>query len=208
MINKKIGIDLDGVLADFSNGFSNLIRKYYGIAENPIVKSGSEMITHWDWYHWYPNFTKDKSSFLWNLIGREESNFWYNLPTTDEAKDLNLQDLSRKNYLFFITNRPENKVVSGDDFISVQSESSNWIYRHIRLYSSPNVIVAADKGPIIKALDLDYYIDDKYENCKDAYNYSPKTKVYMPKMGHNQREDLEGITVIDSILDFPPFKEQ
>lgn len=212
MINKRIGIDVDGVLSDWCLAFSMLIRKYYGIANGyPIVSTYDERITDWHWTEWYPGLTHEMNEHLWNnIIGKEEYDFWANIPILEEAKSVDCVRLTEKNHVYFITNRPDNKYdeLTGMHpryFFSIQEDTKGWLQDYLGIDAS--VIVTDDKGSVVKALKLDYFIDDKYKNCKEVYNHSPETSIYMPKRAYNKGNDNKGIHVIDSILEFPPFKQ-
>lgn len=81
---KKIGVDIDGVLAEFPKKFAEVINRLYGcnICEPP---------TSWDFANW--NLTKAQLSGAWAAIS-QTSNFWETLSLMD---DVDLRDLYRLN---------------------------------------------------------------------------------------------------------------
>lgn len=165
----KIGIDMDGVLCDFTNAARLLMVCLFG---KP---------------------TPDKIQTSWNfeslgLTPHEEKRLWKHIDLTpnwweDSIKRLpstNLLELADKNHdLFFITNR---KPSTGH---SIVHQTKLWLVMNTGLFI-PTVIVTKQKGRLAETLGLNYFIDDKPENCQDVYSNSPNTKVYIQDATYNQ----------------------
>jgi hypothetical protein len=53
----------------------------------------------------------------------------------------------------------------------------------------PAVFVSNEKGPMAQALQYDYFIDDKPENCIDVKKALPNCKVFLVSLPHNSKFD-------------------
>jgi uncharacterized HAD superfamily protein len=62
---------------------------------------------------------------------------------------------------------------------------------------SVTVLISSEKGLCARALNLDYYIDDKWENCVDV-GMESNTKVYLLDRPWNQSE----YNVIGGFVDY------
>jgi hypothetical protein len=151
----NIGIDLDGVLANFSLQYSKMAAVLYGYDIMPIIKSNQE-IKNWNWSEWYP-ITREQETVLWYEIKNTE-NFWTRLPVIDNENTKNLVNLinsytvsskSRLN-VYFITSRIE---TAG---MSAKNQSEAWL-SNIGI-KSPIVLVSENKGDLAKILKLDFLI--------------------------------------------------
>ena len=180
----EIGIDLDGVVANFAKAFSIYANKFYGC---PIINHEKEILL-WDWEKWYP-ISKEQVRVVWKLIC-ETDNFWKKLEVLDRSdfdymRD-SLQSLKRAN-IYFITTRVESK---GE---SVKKQSEEWL--RMNGWTNPTVIVCKEKGKMAALLDLDFFIDDKTENIVDVKLAVPDCLVYARDVPHNHNcEEILGET--------------
>jgi 5'(3')-deoxyribonucleotidase len=146
----KIGIDIDMVLADYVKGYNALAKAELGI-DLP------DPATTWEWDR-DNGVTKEQANKLWAYI--KTSMFWGSLlpmPGALEAlESLNALTLQGHD-VYFITSRPGHLA----KFLSEM-----WLKFHGM--DTPTVIIAHEKGPIAKGLDLDVFVDDKPENNKDV----------------------------------------
>lgn len=199
MSNFRLGVDLDGVLADFTTSYNNMLRRVSG-KNDAGLKPGEEP-TCWFWATEY-GFTKDEDAAAWAEIKRDPF-FWYKLGRYLDAREavavLN-QMFAAGHEVYFITNRPG---------IHPQMQSIMWLVE--TGMQLPQVCCQSgkhpDKGPLIKGLQLTHFIDDKPENCFDAKEHSPETEVFMLRKpyqsaAHIQRAEALGIHIIPSIRDF------
>ena len=83
--------------------------------------------------------------------------------------------------VYFITNRRQ-----GAGF-PIEQQTQMWLSDLGIQF--PTVIVTKDKGPIVAALELDVFVDDKYANMVSIEKHSPKTKLFF--MTQPQNEELE-----------------
>src|ERR1700722_5046616 len=173
----NIGIDVDDVLTDALSGVMEV---------NP----------KWDGTRWDGGLTEEEVIAHWAKVG-EVGNFWGNLkplPTFDLETEELLYQAHFYHDLYFITNR---FVTPGS---SPLKQTKYWLMTHTCIKAA-NVIIAKNKGPVAKLLQLDYFFDDRPQNCQDVFNASDgKTKVYLCNAKHNQ--DSKYILRLDSLKEF------
>lgn len=84
-----IAVDMDGIVTDFSYGFSKVVRDLTG-GRAPLVYNYDEIRT-WRWEPWYwpEGFTNELNEEAWARVGRDGS-FWKNLKALypDDLEDL------------------------------------------------------------------------------------------------------------------------
>ena len=164
----RIGIDLDGVLADFTTSFFEISRHLFGKPEVGVLPH--------DWYM-TGLLTKEECSKTWEAV-RNTRNFWLNLGREKGVTSQNLRNMAKTNDLVFITARAHTKGYS------VQQQSAAWLALEFGL-KWPTVIEEDHKGPLASALHLDYFVDDRPENCLEILKAVPTCKVYLKNLPHN-----------------------
>lgn len=145
----RIGIDVDGVLAEFTKSFNSLVRAAFSVElPDPALT--------WD-YH-LEHLTRPQVSEAWELI---KSTPFYGtmLPMTGALDNIErLNALSKQgNDVYFITSRPG---------YLAKFWTELWLKNH-GMYL-PTVLVTTDKGSTAKGLKLDVFVDDKPENNMDV----------------------------------------
>ena len=170
----KIGLDLDGVLADFNHAFINRV----------IDATGKDLFgkdfvpTEWN-YPEAQGYSREEVSRTWDIIKGDRS-FWYSLnPYYNEN---HLQVLDRLNFrqahgddVYFITSRVGYKV---------KKQSEDWLDGHG--FQHPTVLISSEKGLCAVALKLDHYIDDRVENVMDVVVRAPQCQTYICDRPWNQ----------------------
>lgn len=182
----KRGYDLDGVLCDFNRGFCQLIREQTG---RSLPTPSDSWPTTWNYHREY-GVTFEEEAILWETIKRDD--FWFRLyPLEEAASALATIDKQRMNgdQVYFITSRPGKMAKLYTEW---------WLRNHG--IGQPTVIIAYEKGPLAKALDLDMFVDDKFENCRDVARDCPTCTVYLVDRAYNRDYTLPaGVTRVASI---------
>lgn len=151
----RIGIDLDGVVCAFTTAACNFFNEKYGLNVKPTAQ------TSWDFSSL--GVTEAQDDALWAHI-HSTPNWWLTLPR--ETGTYRLKEVTNNHEVFFITNRKEESVG-----MSIREQSAFWLFREHGIVF-PTVIITKHKGPVAKALDLDYFIDDKDSNLDSILEHS------------------------------------
>jgi uncharacterized HAD superfamily protein len=184
-IPQRIGVDIDGVLSNFVSPFCELIQQMFGheVSTEP---------THWNWYRDY-GVTDVEDKQLWQWI-THNPDWWGGIPALPYAR-MGIAHLRESGCeIYFITNRPG---------FGAKTVTENWLRHHG--FPDPTVLVASDKAPIIRALKIDAFIDDKPETCVDVANKT-SARVFMPDRSYNQNQDgwpesMGAITRVAELVD-------
>lgn len=167
----KIGVDIDGVLVDFSSAFLKE-------AELVLGRKIEGVQNRWNFEECL-NITPEEVSKVWRQIKNTDD--WFLLVPKPFPGVVNyLQDLTAKHEVYFITSRSKTSGYSPQE----QSE----LYLQSLGVPIPTVIANKNKGLVAAALELDYFIDDYVENVKLVMEKSPKTKVYIRDASYNKHE--------------------
>ena len=198
----RIGFDIDGVLANFTDAYAELLTKETGI-EFPLFSKEWPTVWYWDRA---AGITKDVEKKVWGKI--TTSDFWGQLHAMDGALDV-LSTLSDRklagDLVYFITSRP------GRD---AKSLTEYWLRMHG--FDNPTVLIVDSdeaKGLLAKGLKLDVFVDDKPENCEHvvkatkilheeegiplSYAEYP-TRVFLVDAAYNRSFEMPGVTRVDS----------
>lgn len=159
----RIGFDLDGVLANFEAAYAPLLSRVTG----KNVPSSKPNI--WDWDKLYA--TKEQLSVVWNEI-KTNPTFWTTLEPTEFCAD-SLDYLNKcraeGDDVYFITTRP-----------GLNSAYQSRVWLEAQGFVDADVYIAGnatEKSQIAQQLGLDFFIDDKPENCEAVSEVVPYTVV-------------------------------
>lgn len=157
-MEKVIGVDVDGVLADFNQSYRNML----------IATSGKDLFKGetdppcWNYAPAY-GYTQEEDTAAWSNITKSYC-FWRNLSALKHAGDFlwalaasHLVPVPDKSRVYFITSRPG---------LDVKGQTERWL--HALGVPNPTVLIVGnhfDKGPVASALSLTHFVDDKPENC-------------------------------------------
>lgn len=155
----KIGLDIDGVLCNFIEGF-------YKHFNEPFV-----VPTQWDVDFVYDN---------WSKVVDDEA-FWMSLEPLIEPKEINFD------IYCYVTARPIPTCITylwliKNGFPKAPVFSTG-------LYSDKHCKIAT-----IKRLELDYFVDDKWQNFLDINN-NTKTTCFLQSHTHNIQEEDGGFRI-------------
>lgn len=209
----RIGFDVDGILAEFEQGYAELIMKVTGKdlfgEPKPWWPHGDPPVWYWTQHFGY---TQSEDNACWTVI-KNDKYFWEGLPSLPGVGAfLRCKALySGEHEIYFVTNRLG---------IDPKGQTERWLQRALML-NNPTVLVSEEKGAACKALHLDCYIDDKKENVIDAFvngrwvekGGAKQTRVYRLKRAYNADTPfmvdagLEGLVgpshiAVDSVAEF------
>lgn len=150
-----LGIDIDGVLADFNTRF---IRRIVSVTKKDLFPPRPFPIPCWD-YPQHFGYTQAETSAVWEDIKRDP-HFWQELPAypgTDEVLDKLYLRQAGGDEIYFVTSRVG---------VLCKRQTETWLSNH--WFDTPTVLISSQKGAIARALGINAYIDDKYENVIDV----------------------------------------
>lgn len=168
----RIGIDVDGVLANFVEAYERLVIEESGVdlfGENkwPVVPCT------WNWPEHY-GYSKDLMDFVngpvWRRI-KTSPNFWRLLRPLIGAEELTI---SSEHDVYFITDRAG---------VQVKRQTEAWLREHF--WGNSTVLISKFKGEAAKALSLDLYVDDRWDNIRSVELISPATKAVLLDRPYN-----------------------
>ena len=164
-----LGIDIDGVLADFNFAFINLIVTLTG---QDLFPDRPFDIPMWDYPQHY-GYTNEQMVAAWSDIERS-AYFWEQLKPYSGIK--NTIELANVLPTYFVTSR------MGYD---VKGQTERWLRN--RGVEHPTVLISSHKGLCCKALKISHYVDDRTENCESVVTDSPLTECSMVPQPWNKQ---------------------
>jgi uncharacterized HAD superfamily protein len=167
----NVGVDIDGVLADFALAARTLCKQLFnGKPADDVIQTG--------WGLTSLGLTQEEENKMWRTIDTI-SNWWLNhkvMPDTDLLPALN-----EKHRVIFITNRKD-----GTGW-PIEDQSKHWIKRNFGIYNA-TIIISDNKGPVAKGLNLHYFIDDRPKNVEEVCAGSA-ARVFIQDASYNQNKD-------------------
>ena len=175
-MNKNIGMDIDGILANFHFGFSKVANRLFG---SPIIEDIND-VKAYRWEDWGYPLDKKQHNKVWREIDENVNGFWFSLtPLVDNYIFSKLKAMESDGYnFFFITSR---KNTAGHTALD---QTKAWIERYTALKSF-SVIPSHRKGGILDRAEIDYFIDDLPENIIEASIEAPKCKSFLLIRNYN-----------------------
>lgn len=183
----RIGVDVDGVLADFNASYIDLTIATTG---RDLFPPRPFVIPTW-YYPQHFGYTDVEDSKVWGII-KQDPTFWSSLPAYPSTVSALVRLNANQHDIYFITNRPGKTAKQQTEW---WLEMQGWPWG-----GGPTVIVSADKGAIAMGLELDVYVDDKLENANSVA--ATPTKSYLLNQGWNQDAPLPNVTRVTSVSDF------
>ena len=182
----RVGIDLDGVVANFKSAFETAASE----AGVPLPAGDAERASV------DPLSSRDVKR-IWDFVKRTP-NWWVRLAPYEPAQIIRLYEMSRRLRweVVFMTRRPS---TSGDP---VQFQSQWWLEQQGFFY--PAVLtVPGSRGELANALRLDVIVDDQIHNCVDVISASTAKAVLLHREARDPAVDAHavsrGIGVVDSL---------
>jgi hypothetical protein len=178
----RLGIDVDGVVADFRSAFRALAERELGLATGDVETE----------------LSKPDVDRLWRAVA-STTNWWLDVPAyePDQIERLYAQVRRARWEVFFMTSRPPS---AGD---SVQLQTQVWLERHG--YYLPSVLTtpAGARGELARSLRLDLALDDRLVNCLEIISASNSKAVMVLRAPAEPRArgaaEARGIGVVSSL---------
>jgi hypothetical protein len=184
----RLGIDIDGVLADFRNAFRDTARE---CLRRDVISDAltDNSLSHID---------IDK---VWNHIARRP-NWWMTLRAYEPGEIAKLYALTRSHKweVCFLTKRPAS---AGD---SVQFQTQWWLEQQ-GFYLPAVITVPGSRGDLANALRLDLAIDDQFVNCAEIIGAGPTKALLMLRDANaamHQHAIDRGVGVVSSLAETLP----
>jgi hypothetical protein len=154
----RLGIDVDGVVADFRSAFRALAERELGSGAPPKEAE----------------LAKPQIDRLWRTVAATP-NWWLDLPPYEPDQIARLYARARQSRweVFFMTSRP---VSDGD---SVQLQTQVWLERHGFFLPSVLTTPAGARGEMARSLRLDVALDDRLVNCLEVISASNSKAVML-----------------------------
>lgn len=173
----RVGVDIDGVLANFVSGFADLIKRMTG-------KDVPHMADSWDWYRAHGVTAADEKE-LWAYI-RAHPEFWVGLAPLRDAREGGFAALERwhrnRSDIYFITSRPG---------VGAKTATEEWLEKVLSF--PPTVLLvggAVDKAKAADALNLTHFVDDRPENIVAVRTHVPRCRAALYTASYNEGEEL------------------
>jgi uncharacterized HAD superfamily protein len=170
-----IGLDIDGVLADFVTPFLQLLERRAG--GGPIDPAS---ITD-------PNFQRHPfltQEMIYDCMVETsyDPEFWRVLEPLPSRDQWNAHDqMAREHEVVFITHRWVR------DTYDINQVTCDWLRRHG--IGSPVVHFTQEKkSQLVNQLRIELFVDDRHENCEDVATQTD-ARVMMPHRPYNQAFD-------------------
>jgi len=167
-----VGLDIDGVLADFLSPF--LLRLEQKTRNGPIH---ADSITDFN----FSDHPVLSDEVVWKCLEEVSYDpaFWQgmsSLITPNEWRQL--ESLSLEKRLFFVTHRYVR------DTYDIHGVTSNWLKKHG--ISQPVIhFTNESKAELVENLGIQFFMDDRYENCQDVAEKT-EAMVLMPHRPYNR----------------------
>ena len=191
----RISFDLDGALADFASAFRSVEARLFG-AESGWDPPPEETKEEQERQQREVRRSPGRREAIWRDI-ESTPDFWTMLKPLDPRGVSRIHELTLlyKWHVFFVTNRP---ATAGD---TVQRQTQRWLAD--LGYDLPSVIVLnGSRGRAIRALEIDYHVDDSTENCLDVVADSTARPILVSPEAAEGALDANrkmGIAVVPSI---------
>ncbi|HZB26026.1 MAG TPA: hypothetical protein VE379_07830 [Vicinamibacterales bacterium] len=176
----RLGLDVDGVVADFRAAF-------HALAATELGRRDVET-----------ELSKGDIERLWKAVARA-SNWWLDLAAYEPDQVARLYELARDQRweVFFMTSRPPS---AGD---SVQLQTQVWLEKCGFYLPSVMTAPAGARGELARVLRLDLVVDDHLVNCMEIVGASNARVLHMARgeVDPARREQAEsrGIGVVSTL---------
>ncbi len=182
----RFGVDLDGVIADFTGAFRRVaLEVAKGTAADQSIDPDQAMSSG--------TLSSSEVRRVWDHILRTP-NWWTTLSPYEPSQVSRLYEIARRDHweVLFLTTRPP---TAGE---SVQFQSQWWLERHG--FPMPAVAtVPGSRGEVANALRLDAVVDDRLLNCLEVISASQAKALLLqrqPDPVSEDQADARGVAVV------------
>jgi len=165
----NIAFDVDGVLANFNEGWWKILQHIRRVRPRPIPST-------WNW-PLLAGYTPEEIEQSWRMI-ETSCMFWLELKPLPDCTYLShiYKKLTRRHAVYFVTTRQQGQLV--------KQQTERWL--HDQLHAFPTVLVAKEKGHLAASLGIDVFVDDAADNALDINTCSPSTHVFLIDKPYNR----------------------
>jgi hypothetical protein len=180
----RLGIDVDGVVADFRTAFRAL-------AEHELGRAAADAEAE---------LSRADVDRLWKCVA-ERTNWWLDVPPYEPDQISRLYDQARHSRweIVFVTSRPGS---SGD---SVQLQTQVWLERLGFYLPAVMTTPAGARGELARALRLDLVLDDRMVNCLEIIGASNAKALLIargtPEESVHATAEARGIGVVSTLAE-------
>ena len=191
----KVGIDIDGCLADWNSAFAKILNEVCPHVHIPVENPYFPKV--WAWPDYY-GVTANQLYEAWKRV-KSSSMFWNALDPLPGAVDA----ISRLNQLaasgddiYFLTNRVGYKC-------KIQTE--RWL--EVMGMEYPTVLIIADKLSVIRALEIQIFIDDRLATINDVARAAEEESlpvqwhIYLKDCPYNREGRRDDVKVVGGVME-------
>ena len=181
----NIGIDIDDTISETFEILLPYAQKYTieELGKEGIIDFNKECVNHYYIEKMF-NWSKEESVRFWNKYIDE---ILENVNIKVFASDIIKRLKEKGNNIFLITARWNTNENNVENVTIKWLENNNVIYDKLFLNAEAN-----RKVQIVEENNIDIFIDDSFENCKDVSERT-KAKVYMMNTRVNEKFSLQNI---------------
>lgn len=194
------GIDIDGVLSDFCDGYIRVLNAVSGKNADPAYDP-----TQWH-FEGDLGFTPEEVKAAWKAI-RTDPGFWFNLKPKFDVTNV-LQVLAAiymaGHQVYFISDRAG---------LHPHAQTVAWLAQHgfplaPVLLTPEQVRGESEKGRVARALNLTHFLDDKPSNCWSVKQHQPSCLTYLLRQTYNDTAEVRakaeelGVVIVTSLRHF------
>ena len=184
---KAVIFDCDGVLADFSLGFTSLARELFG---NRVALRTSQTQARWDFTDIMPPM--DVNS-VWDAIEASDS-FWQDLvPCVGGEIFFRISALSLVRPVYFVSARSQGP--------NTKQQTEAWLNR--QGVERPTVVISSSKGSVAAGVNAEFVIEDMPEFLWDIRGKLGDFRGFLLNRIYNMGKDIPACSVrVNSVDEF------
>lgn len=183
----KLGIDIDGCLANFNHAYAGLLIEAGGDKLPAGWREDPAFPPVWNWDQHF-GYSAEDINKIWRRHIAKNPKFWLDLAPLEHAKDTvkQLNRLSRAgDDVYFLTHRMGYKA---------KQQTEEWL--SLLGMHTPTVCLVEHKVPAVIALGINFFIDDKLDTVLNversikAGGIPKTTKLYLKDATYNKDNGL------------------